>query len=100
MTTVTGSTEVWQARIGHELAAQLRTDADVLGLNGRTDIVRAALQLLHRRAAEERMARGVDEFYGDAEPPLPIGVLTADALDRSEADRADRAVAIGSDVET
>jgi hypothetical protein len=90
------TTEVWQARIGHELAAQLRTDAEILGLNGRTDIVRAALQLIHRRAAEERMARSVDTFYGDAEPPLPIGVLTAeDALDRSEADRA---AATGADV--
>jgi hypothetical protein len=80
---------VWQARIGHELAAQLRADAEILGLNGRTDIVKAALQLIHRRAAEERMARSVDEFYGDAEPPLPIGVVAAenDPLDRSEADR-------------
>jgi len=30
--------------------------------------------LLERRAAEERMARDVDEYYGDQEPPLPIGV--------------------------
>lgn len=71
-------TEIWQARIGHELAAQLREDADVLGLSGRTDIVKAALELLHRRAAEERMARSVDEFYGGATPALPIGVLAAD----------------------
>ena len=61
-------TEVWQARIGCELAAQLRTD-----------IVRTALQLLHRRAAEERMAHSVDTFYGDATSPLPIGVLPDDA---------------------
>jgi len=70
--------EVWQARIGHELAAQLREDAAVLGLGGRTDIVKTGLQLLHRRAAEERMARSVDEFYNGAAPPLPIGVLAAD----------------------
>jgi hypothetical protein len=74
----TGATEVWQARIDRELAAQLRADADVLGLTGRTDIVRAALQMLHRRAAEERMARDVDEFYAGATPPLPIGVSPAD----------------------
>lgn len=74
MTTSTGATEVWQARIGHQLAAQLREDAEVLGLDGRSDIVKAALQLIHQRAAEERMARSVDEFYGDASPPLPIGV--------------------------
>ncbi len=78
MTSTTGITEVWQARIGHELAAQLRTDAEILGLNGRTEIVKAALQLIHRQASEERMARSVDEFYGDTPPPLPIGVLPAD----------------------
>lgn len=72
--TETAKTEVWQARIGHDLAASLRDDAKLLGLNGRTDIVREALMLLHRRAAEERMARSVDEFYGDQAPPLPVGV--------------------------
>jgi hypothetical protein len=77
MTASTGASETWQARISHELAAQLRSDAEVLGLAGRTEIVKAALELLHRRAAEERMARSVDEFYGDAEPPLPIGVRPA-----------------------
>jgi hypothetical protein len=74
----TTPTEIWQARIGRDLAAQLREDAEVLGLAGRTDIVRAALELLHRRAAEERMARDIDEFYVDSAPPLPIGVFPAD----------------------
>ncbi len=74
MTATTGASETWQARITHELAAQLRNDAEVLGLDGRTEIVKAALRLLHRRAAEERMARSVDSFYGDEQPPLPIGV--------------------------
>lgn len=74
MAASTGATEIWQARIGHDLAAQLRHDAAVLGLGGRTVIVKAALNLLHTRAAEERMARSVDEFYTDAPPPLPIGV--------------------------
>lgn len=78
MTATTGSTEVWQARIGHEFAAELRADADVFGLDSRTDIVKAALTLLHRRAAEERMARSVDDFYGGATVPLPIGVLPDD----------------------
>lgn len=77
MTTTTGASETWQARITHDLAAQLRDDAELLGLDGRTEIVRAALELLHRRAAEERMARSVDEFYGDGEPPLPVGVQPA-----------------------
>lgn len=74
MTVTTGISETWQARITHELAAQLRDDAELLGLNGRTEIVRAALQLLHQRAAEERMARSVDDFYVGGEPDLPIGV--------------------------
>ena len=72
-------TEVWQARISRDLAAQLQADSEVLGLSGRTEIVKAALQLLHQRAAEERMARSVEEFYGDAKPPLPIGVVAGDA---------------------
>jgi len=74
MTTTTGASETWQARITHELAAQLRDDAELLGLEGRTEIVKAALELLHQRAAEERMARSVDSFYAGREPALPIGV--------------------------
>jgi len=85
MTTTTGASETWQARISHELAAELRNDAALLGLEGRTEIVKAALELLHRRAAEERMARSVDEYYGDREPPLPVGVRPARTLDRSDA---------------
>lgn len=76
---------MWQARIGRDFAAQLQQDAEILGLDGRTDIVKAGLQLLHRRAAEERMATSVDAFYADATPPLPIGVLP-DAHDESAVD--------------
>ncbi len=85
MTTNIGVSETWQARIGHELAAQLRRDAELLGLDGRTEIVKAGLELLHRRAAEERMARSVVDFYGNNEPPLPIGVRGAPGNDRSDA---------------
>ena len=53
------------------MAARLRRDAELLGLDGRTEIVEAALELLHRRAAQERTARGVDEFHGNGQPPLP-----------------------------
>jgi hypothetical protein len=77
MATITGVSETWQARITHELAAELRNDAEVMGLESRTDVVKAGLKLLHQRAAEERMARSVDAFYGDREPPLPIGVRPA-----------------------
>lgn len=83
MTSSTGASETWQARISHDRAAQLRRDAEILGLEGRTEIVRAALDLLHRRASEERLARSIDDFYGDAEPPLPIGVIPAEPSDAS-----------------
>ena len=81
----TGASETWQARISHDLAAQLRNDAELLGLDGRTEIVKAALELLHRRAAEERMAGSVDDFYETGEPPLPIGVRSAPVTDRPDA---------------
>lgn len=87
MTTATGASEVWQARIDLDLAAELRADATVLGLSGRTEMVRAALRLLHQRAAEERMARSVDDFYHGALPPLPVGVRRAAPAD-GDADAA------------
>jgi hypothetical protein len=87
MAATTGATEVWQARIGHDLAATLRADSEVLGLHGRTEIVKAALELLHRQAAEQRMARSVEDFYGSAQAPLPIGVVPVDDADRSVASR-------------
>ena len=84
MTVTTGASETWQARITHELAAQLRDDAELLGLDGRTEIVKAALELLHRRAAEERMARSVDDFYADRDAPLPIGARPARTTNRPD----------------
>ena len=84
MTVVTGASETWQARISHELAAQLRNDAELLGLDGRTEIVKAALELLHRRAAEERMARNVDDYYADRDVPLPIGARPARTTNRPD----------------
>lgn len=77
ITVTRGTSKTWQARISHDLAEQLRGDAELLGLDGRTEIVKAALHLLHRRAAEEPMARSVDDFYGDHDVPSPIGVRPA-----------------------
>lgn len=74
MTVTTSASETWQARISHAEAEQLRHDAELLGLATRTDIVRAGLELLRRTAAEERMARSIDDFYGGEVPPAPIGV--------------------------
>jgi hypothetical protein len=71
--TTTGSTEVCQARIGREFVAQLHADADVLGPHARTDVVKVALALLHRSAAEQRLAHSVDEFYGDDSCRCPSG---------------------------
>lgn len=73
----TPANNVWQARLDRDLAAQLMADGAVLGLTSRSEILRAALALLHRTAAEERMARSVEEFYGDRPPPPPIGVRPA-----------------------
>ena len=66
---------MWQARIERGLAARLRDDSKLLGLDGQTEIIRAALELLHSHAAEERMAGSIEEFYGSEAPPLPVGVL-------------------------
>lgn len=72
--TAPAPSEVWQARIGADLATQLRADAALLGLEGRTEIVKQGLRLLHQQAAQERMARSVEAFYGDEAPPPGIGV--------------------------
>ena len=88
MANAPSSSEVWQALIDHELATDLRADAEVLGLSGRTGIVRAALSLLHQRAAEERMARDIDAFYGGDRPPLPIGVRPGPASARDDSSAA------------
>lgn len=83
-----GRSEVWQARIARALASDLQSDAAVLGLSARTETVRAALKLLHQRAAEERMAHSVDSFYGERTPPLPVGVSRAPVGTADNADRA------------
>lgn len=55
--------------VGHDLAAQRRRDGELLGLDGRTKIVKAALQPLHRRAAAEFMVRSIDDFYAPTSHP-------------------------------
>ncbi|WP_026874336.1 ribbon-helix-helix protein, CopG family [Jiangella gansuensis] len=66
--------EIWQARIPAQLARDLEKDAEILGLVGRSEIVREALTRLHRQAAEQRMADEIAEYYGGKEAPLPDGV--------------------------
>ncbi len=66
--------EIWQARIPAQLARDLEKDAEVLGLEGRSEIVREALSRLHRQAQQERMAVEIAEYYGGEQAPLPDGV--------------------------
>ncbi|MGI8987431.1 MAG: hypothetical protein ACR2GM_11710 [Nocardioidaceae bacterium] len=47
----------WLTVAAELVDAQLRQDAKFLGLQSRTEIVKAVLELLHRHGAEERMAR-------------------------------------------
>ncbi|QNG36554.1 hypothetical protein F1C76_08095 [Geodermatophilaceae bacterium NBWT11] len=76
---------MWQARLDSDLVAALRKDSAVLGMSARTEIVCAASAMLRQRAAEERMARSVTDFYGDQPVPLPIGVRRARPADGGEA---------------
>jgi hypothetical protein len=87
MATRARGTEVWQARISRDLATKLEADAEILGLSGRSEIIKVALYLLHQRAAEERMARSVDDFYGSSSPPLPIGVVADEPEEQPEASK-------------
>lgn len=79
-TTGTNELRSSRQRSGHELAVQLPANVETMGLKGRSEIVTAALQLLHRQAAEARMARSVDDFCCEARCAWPIGVL-GDRLD-------------------
>lgn len=68
----------WLTESGQEPMSEpeQRAAAEVLDLDGRSDIAKAPPGL-NRQAAEERMAQSVDEFYGDSTPPSPLGVVPA-----------------------
>ncbi len=53
-----------QARISVTDAGRLDADVEALGLTSRSEGVRAALRLLHRRARHAALARDYDDFYG------------------------------------
>jgi hypothetical protein len=76
--TVSPGTHVWQGRVAPEFSAKLLEDAKIMGLTSKSEIVRAALELLHRHAAELRMAKGVERYYAGQSPPLPTGVVPFD----------------------
>ena len=66
-----GPTVLWQARVPRELAHDLEDDMRVLGLEGQSDTIRAALRLLHVRAREVSVGREYEEFYAGERAPLP-----------------------------
>ncbi len=61
-------------RIENTFGDELLADAGSWGSAVAPRSSKAALELLHRKAAEERMARSVRDFYDGATVPLPIGV--------------------------
>lgn len=69
------SSDVWQARVPEKLSEALLVDMGTLGVATKSDLLRLALERLHREAEEVRLAREFDDFYGDTPPPL--GVLSA-----------------------
>jgi hypothetical protein len=73
-------TVIMQARVDVVFARELlERDAEILGLDGASELVREGLRLVHRRASEMAMVAAYDEFYGGEPAPLPDGVLAADA---------------------
>jgi hypothetical protein len=64
-----------QARVPRETAAHVAADAEILGLEGVSDVIREGLRLVHRRAALVALAQQYDDFYGGE--PAPISDATA-----------------------
>lgn len=60
-----------QARLSASDVEQLDRDSETLGLQSRSDAVRAGLRLLHRQARYSRLGQDYDDFYGSGgEVPL------------------------------
>ena len=76
-----GGTVVLQARVDAEFARELlEHDANVLGLESASHVVREGLRLLHRHAQEQAAAAAYDAFYDGKPAPLPAGVAPGDAI--------------------
>lgn len=65
---------VVQVSIDAGLAAELAADAQALGLDGLSGLVREDVLMVHRRARERAAAAEIAEFYGGQPAPLPDGV--------------------------
>jgi Ribbon-helix-helix protein, copG family len=64
-----------QARVDADFARELERDAAVLGLRGRSEVVREGLRLVHMRARELAMEASYEEFYGH--DLAPVSEVTA-----------------------
>lgn len=74
------TTVVVQARVPAAEAGRLDEDAAALGLGSRSEAVREALRLLHRRARDAALARSYDQFYGGGPAPTSDAVRVGDVL--------------------
>jgi len=71
---------IMQARVRADFAAKLTKDAEILGLDGTSELVREGLRMLHRRAREKAAVAELDRFYGGKIAPLPTGVIADDSI--------------------
>jgi len=64
------TTHIVQARVNDQVLQQLSADASTLGLDNTSAALREGIELLHRKAAQVRLARSYDDFYGGEPAPL------------------------------
>ena len=69
------ATHIVQARVNDHVLEQLTADAATLGLDNTSAALREGIELLHRKAAQARLARSYDDFYGGE--PAPLSDVTA-----------------------
>lgn len=65
-----------QARVTEADAGRLDADASALGLANRSEAIREAMRLLHRRARHAVLAQDYDTFYGKVEQ-VPVSDVAA-----------------------
>ena len=75
------ATHIVQARVSDHILDQLAADAATLGLDSTSAALREGIELLHRKAAQTRLARTYDDFYGGE--PAPLSDVTAALWDAS-----------------
>lgn len=70
-----------QARVSEADARRLDADAAALGLTNRSEAIREAMRLLHRRARHAVLARDYDSFYGTgAQAPISDATAIGDQI--------------------